>query len=120
LDIIFRKHLVIYSNLELEPLHTKYFPLNLMSNLRSQYLPIAFQTKGMYIGSAKNNRTNFTKIVWKKDNVKTLSIHHGYNIQNDEIWKSIVGQMKNCVHVWKSRNLTYTGKTLIVKNLLIS
>ena len=28
--------------------------------------------------------------------------------------------MKNCVHVWKSRNLTYTGKTLIVKNLLIS
>jgi hypothetical protein len=57
------------------------------------------KTKGMYIGSAKNNRTNFTKIVWKKDNVKTLSIHHGYNIQNDEIWKSIVHQMKNCVHV---------------------
>ena len=28
--------------------------------------------------------------------------------------------MKNCVHVWKSRNLTYTGKTLIVKHLLIS
>ena len=28
--------------------------------------------------------------------------------------------MKNCVHVWKSRNLTYTGKTLIVENLLIS
>ena len=28
--------------------------------------------------------------------------------------------MKHCVHVWKSRNLTCTGKTLIVKNLLIS
>jgi hypothetical protein len=28
--------------------------------------------------------------------------------------------MKNCVHVWKSRNLTYTCKILIVKNLLIS
>ena len=78
------------------------------------------KTKGMYIGSAKNNRPKFTKIVWTKDNVKTLGIHHGYNIQNDEIWKSIIDQMKNCVHVWKSRNLTYTGKTLIVKNLLIS
>ena len=78
------------------------------------------KTKGMYIGSAKNNRPKFTKIVWTKDNVKTLGIHHGYNIQNDEIWKSIIDKMKNCVHVWKSRNLTYTGKTLIVKNLLIS
>jgi hypothetical protein len=28
--------------------------------------------------------------------------------------------MKNCVHVWISRNLTYTGKTVIVKALLIS
>ena len=48
------------------------------------------KTKGMYIGSAKNNRPKFTKIVWTKDNVKTLGIHHGYNIQNDEIWKSII------------------------------
>jgi hypothetical protein len=64
------------------------------------------KTKGMYIGSAKNNRPKFTKIVWTKDNVKTLGIHHGYNIQNDEIWKSIIDKMKNCVHVWKSRNLT--------------
>jgi hypothetical protein len=75
------------------------------------------KTKGMYmyIGSAKNNRPKFTKMVWTKDNVKTLGIHHGYDIQNDEIWKSIIDKMKNCVHVWKSRNLT-----LIVKNLLIS
>ena len=28
--------------------------------------------------------------------------------------------MKNCVHVWISRNLAYTGKTLIEKLLLIS
>ena len=69
----------------------------------------------MYIGPAKNNRPKFTNIVWTKDNVKTLGIRHGYNIQNDEIWKSIIDKMKNCVHVWKSRNLT-----LIVKNLLIS
>jgi hypothetical protein len=44
----------------------------------------------MYIGSAKNNRPKFTKIVWTKANAKTLGIHHGYNIQNDEIWKSII------------------------------
>jgi hypothetical protein len=55
----------------------------------------------MYIGSAKNNRPKFTNIVWTKDNVKTLGIHHGYNIQNDEIWKSIVDKMKNCVHTYQ-------------------
>ena len=43
------------------------------------------KTKGMYIGYAKNNRPMFTQIVWTKDNVKTLRIHHGYDIQNDEI-----------------------------------
>jgi hypothetical protein len=59
------------------------------------------KTKGMYIGSAKDNRPKFTKIVWTKDNVKTLGIHHGYNIQNDEIWKSIIDKLNNCVHVWK-------------------
>jgi hypothetical protein len=37
------------------------------------------KTKGMYIGSAKDNRPKFSKIVWTKDNVKTLGIHHGYN-----------------------------------------
>jgi hypothetical protein len=41
-------------------------------------------------------------------------------MQNDEIWKSKIANMKHCVHVWISRNLTCTGKTLIVKNLLIS
>jgi hypothetical protein len=46
--------------------------------------------------------------IFRKDNAKTLGIHHGYNIQNDDIWKSIIDKMKNCVHVWKSRNLTYT------------
>jgi hypothetical protein len=71
----------------------------------------------LYIGSAKNNRPMFAKIVWAKDNVKTLGIHHGYNIQNEEIWKSIIDKMNNYVHVWISRNLTYAGKTLIVKNL---
>jgi hypothetical protein len=28
--------------------------------------------------------------------------------------------MNNCVQVWKSRKRTYRGKTIIVKNLLIS
>jgi hypothetical protein len=60
------------------------------------------------------------KIKWVTGNVKTLGIHHGYDIQDDDIWKSILEKIKSCLHVWKSRNLTYRGKTLIIKNVLLS
>jgi hypothetical protein len=49
-----------------------------------------------------------------------LGVHHGYNVDNDKIWKDIIDRMKNCIQVWKSRKLSYKGKTIIVKNLLLS
>jgi hypothetical protein len=49
-----------------------------------------------------------------------LGVHHGYNVDNDIIWKDIIDRMKNCIQVWKSRKLSYKGKTIIVKNLLLS
>ena len=48
---------------------------------------------------------------WVTGNVKTLSMHHGYDIQDNNIWKSIIEKkMKSCIHVWKSRNKTNRGK----------
>ena len=78
------------------------------------------KTKGINIGANKRKRPTFKKISWTTDNIKTLGIHHGYNIDNDKIWKSILEKVQNCVHVWKSRKLTYSGKALIVKNLILS
>jgi hypothetical protein len=52
--------------------------------------------------------------------VDVLGMHHGYDIQDDNIWKSIIEKMKSCLHVWKSRNLTYVSKTLIIKHVLLS
>jgi hypothetical protein len=43
----------------------------------------------------------FNKISWIKENVKTLGVHHGYNVDNDKIWKDIINRMKNCIQVWK-------------------
>jgi hypothetical protein len=40
------------------------------------------KTKGMYIGSAKNNRPKFTKIAWKKDNISIS--HHFVYYNHDE------------------------------------
>jgi hypothetical protein len=48
------------------------------------------------------------------------SVFHGYNIDTDDIWKKIINKMKSCTQVWKTRNLTFKGKTLIVKNFLLA
>jgi hypothetical protein len=42
---------------------------------------------------------NLIKISWIKENVKTLGVHHGYNVDNDKIWKDIIDRMKNCIQV---------------------
>jgi hypothetical protein len=36
---------------------------------------------------------------WIKENVKTLGVHHGYNVDNDKIRKDIIDRMKNCIQV---------------------
>ena len=51
---------------------------------------------------------------------RSMGMHHGYDIQDDNIWKSNINNIKSCIHVWKSRNLTCRGKTLIIKNVLLS
>ena len=78
------------------------------------------KTKAISIGNARHRKPKFNKISWIKENVKTLGVHHGYNVDNDKIWKDIIDRMKNCIQVWKSRKLSYKGKTIIVKNLLLS
>jgi hypothetical protein len=30
-------------------------------------------------------------------NIKTLGVHHGYNVDNDKIRKDIIDRMKNCI-----------------------
>ena len=78
------------------------------------------KTKAIYIGNARHRKPKFNKISWIKENVKTLGVHHGYNVDNDKIWKDIIDRMKNCVQIWKSRKLSHKGKAIIVNNLLIS
>jgi hypothetical protein len=46
------------------------------------------------------NLIPFISLLWIKENVKTLGVHHGYNVDNDKIWKDIIDRMKNCIQVW--------------------
>jgi hypothetical protein len=64
------------------------------------------ETKAISIGTGHNRRPKFNKLSRIKENVKTLGVHHGYNVDNDKIWKDIIDRMKNCVQVCQSRKLT--------------
>jgi hypothetical protein len=45
------------------------------------------KTKDISIGNARHRKPKFNKISWTKEKVKTLGVHHGYNVDNDKIWK---------------------------------
>ena len=62
----------------------------------------------------------FNVIRWTNTNVKTLGIHHGYEIDNAAIWLGKINKIKSCIQVWKSRDLTYKDKVLLIKTLLLS
>jgi len=48
------------------------------------------------------------------------SSNHGYDIDNEAIWKSKVVKIYSCLQILKTRNLTFKGKILIYKSLIIS
>ena len=78
------------------------------------------KTTAMYIGPWKSKEPEFKEISWTNTYVKTLGISHGYHIPEQEVWMEKIKKMKNCIQVWKSRDLTLKGKVLIIKTFLIS
>ena len=68
------------------------------------------KTIGLYIGRWKNKIPVYTQISWTRNCVKTLGIFHGYNIDDNDIWRKLISKIKNCMHLWKTRNLSFEGK----------
>ena len=78
------------------------------------------KTVGMYLGRWRNKRPQFKNIKWTTKPVKALGVYHGYGVDLDKIWLEKIKKIKSSMEVWKSRDLTYTGKTLIIKSFVLS
>ena len=78
------------------------------------------KTTGLYTGPWKYKEPEYKEIKWTKQYIKTLGIMHGYEIDENELWMEKINKIKNCIQVWKNRDLTFKGKILIIKTLLIS
>ena len=57
------------------------------------------KTNGLFIGRLREKRPRLANISWISDNIKTLGVFHGYNIDNDDIWKKIINKLKSCTQV---------------------
>ena len=78
------------------------------------------KTTAIYIGPWKTKEPEFREISWSDTYIKTLGINHGYHIPEQEVWMDKIKKMKNCIQIWKSRDLTLKGKILIIKTFLVS
>ena len=78
------------------------------------------KTTGLYIGPWKGKSPEFKEISWTKNSIKTLGVFHGYNIDEHAIWMEKITKIKNCIQVWKTRDLTLRGKILIIKTFVIT
>jgi hypothetical protein len=78
------------------------------------------KTVGMYLGKWRNKNPRFKNIKWSTKPVKALGVFHGYAIDLEMIWLEKINKIKSCMEVWKSRDLTYFGKILIIKSFVLS
>ena len=78
------------------------------------------KTTGLLIGALKGKIPHFNEISWTKDNMKTLGISHGFNVDTKAIYASLIKKITNCLNTWGSRNLTLKGKVLVIKTYVIS
>ena len=65
---------------------------------------IIIKTKAISSDTARHRKPKFNKISWIKENVKTVGVHHGYNVDNYQIWKDIIDRMKIVYKFGKAEN----------------
>lgn len=44
----------------------------------------------------------------------------GNEIDDADVWRTIIDKVKNYIHVWRSRKIPFTGKRFIDKNMIHS
>ncbi len=80
------------------------------------------KTDGILLGPLKNTLTEHNGIKFTNNSVRCLGIYMGHNKaeNHQKNWHDKIDKIKMIIERWKHRNLTFFGKTLIIKSLAIS
>ena len=62
------------------------------------------KTKAISIGTARHRKPKFKKISWIKENVKTLGVHHGYNVEMIKFGRTLLIEWKIVYKFGKAEN----------------
>ena len=78
------------------------------------------KSKGLSFGSF--NSTRFKDINWNDEFIKTLGVYFSRNMNAayDKTWNDKVEKMECQLKQWRCRNLTYFGKVIVLKTLVLS
>ena len=79
------------------------------------------KTEAMWLGSLKNSKDNPLGLKWSNI-LKGLGVYFSYDKEKAEIanFKPKIRKLMHTFNFWKLRNLSMTGKILIMKSLGIS
>lgn len=80
------------------------------------------KTEAIWLGSQRNNTTTPLGIKWSKDPIKTLGVYFSYNEKACEKlnFEDKLHKCERILNMWRQRNLTMIGKSLIIKTFIIS
>lgn len=76
------------------------------------------KSSGMYLGKWKNRSDHPFGISWVQ-NTKLLGYHIGYNLSPDDIWSTTFKRWSVTLNIWKSRDLSFKGKSTVINALLM-
>ena len=77
------------------------------------------KSNGMYLGKWKNRSDHAFGISWI-NKTKLLGYHFGQNINFDDIWHKQYIKFTNILNLWKTRKLSYKGKSTVLNSIAVS
>ena len=80
------------------------------------------KTEAMWVGSEAGNREEYGGIKWGEE-LKILGVHFSNTIStslNEKNWEKKINKIKELIAIWSKRNLSISGKVVIIKTFLIS
>ena len=77
------------------------------------------KTEGIWVGSKAGQSTgpSADKMSWKADKIKVLGLYFGNRDLDKDNWSARVAKLEKHLNFWKSRTLSFKGKSLIINTI---
>ena len=78
------------------------------------------KTEGLWLGAYRGRQDFPQNISWTSDSIKLLGVYLG-NVNTDSMnWTPCINKLKVSLNLWKQRDLSYTGRSVIINSIACS